>query len=442
VSLLRRSARPVAAPVEVRASGTEPLFQRRLGVSSSFGAVGPEMAHRQSTAWACQRLLADSVRQLPIDWFALRLGEKMEIEPPIWSRKPEPGVRWSQFVDRLIMDLCDYGNAVFRASMGPSRFPDALVRLDPRRVEINTRDGVAYSYAGKPLDMSTVWHVQWAPGDTPWWGIGPLEVAARSLGVADACRTYVAEFFASGGHPTMELIVNNDLDYTDTDMVEVKERVMAVLAGSREPWVHDSMIEAKQWQLSPTDAAFLEVVSATDVDICRFYGVRSPEFIQVAMGGSSITYANLEQRLTALSQLTLGPLIRSLEEALSDDMLTQPGTYAKFNMGLFLRGDAITQAKVIDMQLRNGTLSQDEAREIQDRPPVVDGSRYVWPPGNTTEPDDPLAALSPNELATMVQKIYLGVGKVLTEEEARDLLHDAGASFSGPLPTNGDPNAA
>jgi hypothetical protein len=35
----------------------------------------------------------------------------------------------------------------------------------------------------------------------------------------------------------------------------------------------------------------------------------------------------------------------------------------------------------------------------------------------------------------MVQKIYLGVGKVLTAQEARDILNRAGAGLSGPAPT-------
>jgi hypothetical protein len=42
--------------------------------------------------------------------------------------------------------------------------------------------------------------------------------------------------------------------------------------------------------------------------------------------------------------------------------------------------------------------------------------------------------LSPEELAVMVQKIYLGVGTVLTSEEARDIINRAGGQLTGPAP--------
>jgi hypothetical protein len=37
--------------------------------------------------------------------------------------------------------------------------------------------------------------------------------------------------------------------------------------------------------------------------------------------------------------------------------------------------------------------------------------------------------LSPTDLAQMIQKIYLGVGVVITAQEARDLLNEAGANL-------------
>ena len=42
---------------------------------------------------------------------------------------------------------------------------------------------------------------------------------------------------------------------------------------------------------------------------------------------------------------------------------------------------------------------------------------------------------SPDELAVMIQKVYLGVGAVISDEEARALLIAAGADLKpGPLP--------
>lgn len=51
------------------------------------------------------------------------------------------------------------------------------------------------------------------------------------------------------------------------------------------------------------------------------------------------------------------------------------------------------------------------------------------------------SASSPRELAELIQKIYLGVGKVLTAEEARDIANRAGAALQGAAPTPALPAA-
>ena len=41
---------------------------------------------------------------------------------------------------------------------------------------------------------------------------------------------------------------------------------------------------------------------------------------------------------------------------------------------------------------------------------------------------------APREIVEMVQKVYSGVGKVITSQEARDLLNQAGAGLAEDLP--------
>jgi hypothetical protein len=62
------------------------------------------------------------------------------------------------------------------------------------------------------------------------------------------------------------------------------------------------------------------------------------------------------------------------------------GRYDKFNVDAFLRTDAMTRAKVLDTQIRNGTRSRDEARALDDMKPIPDGtgSQFLWPPGATS----------------------------------------------------------
>ena len=52
-------------------------------------------------------------------------------------------------------------------------------------------------------------------------------------------------------------------------------------------------------------------------------------------------------------------------------------------------------------------------------------------------PELPPDSVDARNLAEMVQKIYLGVGTVITSAEARQLLNDAGGTFPIPGPPMG-----
>jgi len=62
--------------------------------------------------------------------------------------------------------------------------------------------------------------------------------------------------------------------------------------------------------------------------------------------------------------------------------------YVKFNRAALLRTDTTTRWNVINLRLRNGTLNADEARLLEDEPPLPDGQgqSYIWPPQQTYAP--------------------------------------------------------
>lgn len=69
--------------------------------------------------------------------------------------------------------------------------------------------------------------------------------------------------------------------------------------------------------------------------------------------------------------------------------------------------------------------------------------RWTMPEkADATDDDGPLGP-NPRELVEMVQKVYLGVGTVLTVDEARDMLNAAGANLvgPGPVPEGASPTA-
>ena len=141
-----------------------------------------------------------------------------------------------------------------------------------------------------------------------------------------------------------------------------------------------------------------------------------------AVSGESVTYTNATQAdLHYLKHSLSGPLTR-IERALTA-LLPRPQV-VKFNRDAILRSDPLTRAQVQEIRLRNKTVTVNEVRAIEDELPFPDPE--FDRPGVPGESD-----LS---VAEAVQKVYLGVGSVLTPDEARKIVNDMGGDLAIPGP--------
>jgi phage portal protein BeeE len=103
-------------------------------------------------------------------------------------------------------------------------------------------------------------------------------------------------------------------------------------------------------------------------DVARLFRVPG-ELIGAPATGSSVTYANREQRWQDTLALYFGPMIARREAALSK--LTVRGQYVRLNTGGLLRADLLTRLKAYQIGLATGTYAMDEVRALEDRPPLT-----------------------------------------------------------------------
>lgn len=165
---------------------------------------------------------------------------------------------------------------------------------------------------------------------------------------------------------------------------------------------------AEQIQLADQrQHAVLEIARAAGVD---------PEDLGVST--TSRTYQNAEQRRMDLLDFTLMAYASAVEQRLSMRDVLPAGFEAKVNFDAFLRADTKTRMETHEIGIRSGVETVNEARALEDRPAIAGSGQME----------------SPREIAELIQKIYLGVGVVLTAEEAREIANRAGAGLSGALP--------
>src|SRR6202012_4418110 len=109
---------------------------------------------------------------------------------------------------------------------------------------------------------------------------------------------------------------------------------------SREPVVMTGGWRYQQISVNPTDSQFLGTLSQSDLIVCRFHRV-PPEIVAVAITGSSITYANVEQRSLDFLTYCMQRWITWWERKLGN--LLPPGQYVKFDLSPLLRTDILTR---------------------------------------------------------------------------------------------------
>jgi HK97 family phage portal protein len=121
-------------------------------------------------------------------------------------------------------------------------------------------------------------------------------------------------------------------------------------------------------------AQFLETRKFTAGQIAAMLFRLDPADIGIGVEGSSITYANLEQRNTRRVQVALMPWVIRLEAALSTLV---PGRQLKFNLNGLLRADLKTRYESYAIGVKSKFLVPNEPRGWENLDPLPGGDEVV-----------------------------------------------------------------
>jgi len=342
-----------------------------------------------AVAWRCITLIADQVSALPVDVFRKdSAGTRVEVSSPS-SLVVDPSVlvgaeEWRY---QAAVSLGAFGNAYALVnSRDRFGFVSAAEVIDPGLVKIERSSQLErprYRVNGSLVADDEMLHVRkWLrPGAVE--GMSPLDRHQETVGLAVAVRDYVSEWFGQGAHPSSILTTEHPLT-GEKDAKTAKERFKAAVDG-REPVVLGQGWDVRQVQESPADSEVGEIGHASTVAIANIFSV-PPEWVGVGVEGSSVTYANREQRSIDFLTFTLAHWLSTFEKFYDREL--PRGQFTKFNTAALLRMDALTQANVFEKGLRAGYLSQNDVRQLLDRPPIDDGDQYLWPPFSTTDGDE------------------------------------------------------
>ena len=402
------------------------------GLGYSPVSVGRANALTHAASSACIDTLATSISQTPVDVVRPRGDRRLPMSrPPELVESPSALVAQDVWLYQLMESILTDGNAFAEVTAWTGRSQPAQLELvDPalvtnRRIEDGYPTVTLNSERRRIYPHGDLWHMpgRFVRAGSPF-AESPITRARSTIGGAIAARDYGSQFFGDGGHPGA--IIQSENELTEEQAKAIKRSFLAAVKGNREPAVFGSGLDYEPILANIEDGQFIELQRFAIEEACRFWRV-PPSMVYAAVSGQAVTYANVTQSdLAYLKHSLEGHYVR-IERAWS--ALLSQQQMVRFNRNAFLRSDPTTRSEVVDRRLANRTLTVNEARALEDESPF-DGDEFDEPgvPEAFADSDDGASA---RDIAELIQKIYLGVGKVLTSDEAREIANRAGAGLDG-----------
>lgn len=370
MQLFRRTAEDRALPTpDVRPGLWQPTTAP-LNVTTSN-------ALRVSDAYACVRVLADSVSSLPLHVY--RRTEQGRVPAGAGARavqllnRPSPGSTGVDLISQVMVHLNVHGDAF----VGKYRADGEIVQLacippDSVQVELSgqrivyTLDTIHGRTEHGPDDIL---HIK-AMSLDGLRGMSPVTQCRVALGLSSSLQQSAKVFTEQGSKPSGVLTVASGNQGAADQLkagwqgqhggVENMHRV-AVLSGD---------VTFTPVEFSADDSQFLQQRELSAREVARVF--RVPAWAIDAPTGDSLTYANVGEQNRALVTHSLRPWLVRIERAISNDAdLCPGGTYVQFDLDGLLRADAKTRAETYEKALNpdTGWMRRDEVRELEDLAP-------------------------------------------------------------------------
>lgn len=370
------------APEQRATETAADLIPRRDQAYRAGQIVTADTALRMSSVWACRDLIARVISNLPVDQIKYVPGglrQHVEDPRPV-VKSPSALVTQDDWVYQCTQSMLGRGNAYgLVTTVGSDGWPARIEWMPPSHVTVHRKnwlDPPAYKLAGVELDAQSVVHGRrWVmPGEVV--GLSPIEYAASTVGANLAAQRYVGEWYTQGGHPTVML--SSDQPIPNDDVAQkVKDRWIQATTGEHVAVV-GAGLSVETVQITPAEAAWLDVTNAQSVDIARIYGV-PPEMIGAAPhNASSVTYANRAERAVDFLVFSIAPWVRKIETLWSS--LLPDGMVVKLNTDALLQLDPKSKVEMYERLIYIGVRNRNEIRAYDDQPPIPGGDEYLWPP--------------------------------------------------------------
>lgn len=343
-----------SVPFNVDSLSTETSVEKALRVAPVYGAVDLVTGALISVPLHAYRASGDVRVRMPYDPWVVADPAPGVVDPLTWR---------SQYVASMMLR----GNAYGLLGV------QSLTWLNPDAMQVRQDGHVpSYWYAGQELAVERVVHVRGLTMPGSAVGLSPLTLFRYQIESGLGADEYTRNWFRQGAAPSA-VFRNSAKTMTQAEADTAKKRFKATVRNG------DVLVVGADWDytaltVGAKDAQFVEAANLTANQIAAVYHV-PPEELGGTSGGS-LTYATLESYDRKFVTRAVMPWAARLEAALST-LLPRP-QYVKFNLDAYVRTDLKTRMDAHAVALNVGLETIDEARALEDRPPLTPEQVAAW----------------------------------------------------------------
>lgn len=377
------------------------LFRELYGGKATKAGqrVDFKSALQVAAVFACLRVLADGVAQVPLKLFRYS-GNRRDPATDhdlygVISRRPndwQTSYEWRETM-MLHVGLCSNHFSFINRVRG--RVAE-LIPFEPQTVTVKRDKQYALSYEvsgehGVPqaFPAESILHIR-GPSWNSWMGLEVVNVAREAIGLGLAIEEQQSGFYSRGAAVPGVLSVAGKL--TEVQYEKLKKWIDENHAGSRNsgtPMILDNAATWTQTAMTGVDAQTVEQRKFQIEEICRPFRVMP---IMLGLADKVATYASAEQMFLAHVVHTMAPWYTRLEQVLENNLLTaadlKQGYYIKFVEEGLLRGALKDTAEFLTKLTISGIMTRNEARDKLDMNPL-DGLDEPLTPVNMVAGDPP-----------------------------------------------------
>lgn len=385
------------------------------GSSSTAGqTVNEQNVLSLSAAWACVRLISESIGTLPLHIYQrTSTGREQAKDHPLYGiihRKPNADVSANAFWEAMVASMLLQGNGFAEKLMIGKR----VVGLDflvPNRLSItrDVRGNLEYRYTNnagsqREIPKERIFHIPGFTRDSRW-GMSAIQYGAGVFGGALASQAAANNTFENGLMPTVAFSMKNVLKPAQREEFRTYAATVSGALKAGKPVVLENDMTANKVGIDPKDAQLLETRTFNVEEVCRWFRV-DPTL--VGHGGKDSNWGTgLEQKMLGFLMFTLRVWLVRIAEAINNDLLTvndRDRFYAEFSIEGLLQADSKARAEFYQVMVDHGIMTRDEIR-VKENLPAKGGNAAKLTVNAATVALDALPSQPDQSLMSMLARL-------------------------------------